>query len=71
MPCRQAITRYGPPHERVRGTPKQGHRLPLRLAQLFARSSSGVLPEAKAALNQAGRLPMPPQVLPLSSLNFG
>lgn len=64
MYCLQAITRYGPPHERVRGTPKKGHPLPLRLIQLFASSSSGVLPEAKAALNHAGRLPMPPHVLP-------
>jgi len=34
------------------------------LSHVFARKSSGFLPEARAALNQSGRLPIPPQVLP-------
>ncbi len=35
-----------------------------RRDQLFASKSSVVLPDANAALNHPGRLPMPPQVLP-------
>lgn len=50
--------------------PNGGHPLPGRRTQPFASNSSAVLPEAKAALNHAGRLPMPPQVVALIVLEL-
>jgi len=53
------------PPKRV--APKAGPEVPGmggRRHQPLARRSSGVLPAASAALNQSGRLPIPPQVWP-------
>ena len=61
--CDEPADAVGNPVERAVNSPST-HRTP---SIHFASKSSRVLPEARAATNQRGRLPMPDQLLPLLS----